>query len=490
MSSTHAGRLPAGVQSPRVALVPRAADSEVDDAAFLASSYGLTPDEWQETILEGWLGKRADGRWSSPRCGLAVPRQNGKNGVLEIRELHGLVVLGERFLHTAHEVKTARKAFMRLLSFFDNERHFPELREMVKEIRKTNGQEAVTLHNGGSVEFVARSKGSGRGFSVDVLVLDEAQELSEDALAALLPTISASDNPQTILTGTPPGPASVGEVFTRMRNAGLEGKDARLCWHEWSCEGEVDHDDRRLWAAANPALGIRLRHDTVSDERAAMDEETFGRERLGMWAKAGGATVIDMALWKHLGQIGSQVEDEPVAFALDISPDRSTSSIAVAGRCSDGTPQVEVVDNRRGTGWLVDRMQGLKERRNPIVILLDPSGPAGSLIPALAERGIEVEQVSGREMAQACGAFYDAVLESATLAGEEPRAPRIRHTDQPVLQAALAGARQRPLSDAWAWNRKTASSDITPLVAVTLALHGLTAYGQRVPNYDVLASVW
>ena len=85
---------------------------------------------------------------------------------------------------------------------------FPELNALVKEVRRTNGQEAIVLKNGGSVEFVARTKGSGRGYSVDVLVIDEAQELTEDQLAAMLPTISASSNPQILYTGTPPGPAS------------------------------------------------------------------------------------------------------------------------------------------------------------------------------------------------------------------------------------------------------------------------------------------
>src|SRR5690606_12832897 len=152
-----------GAQEPRVRLEPKHKVSDADDAVYLASSYGLVPDEWQETVLRGWLARAASDRWAAPRCGVAVPRQNGKNGILEMRELYGMVALGEKFLHTAHEVKTARKAFLRIASFFENERQYPELAALVKEIRKTNGQEAVVLTNGGQVEFIARSKGSGRG---------------------------------------------------------------------------------------------------------------------------------------------------------------------------------------------------------------------------------------------------------------------------------------------------------------------------------------
>src|SRR5699024_11968144 len=103
----------------------------------------------------------------------------------EILELYALTILGLRVLHTAHEVKTARKAFLRLASFFENDREHPDLAGMVKSIRKANGQEAIFLTNGGAVEFIARSQDSGSGFTVDVLVCDQAQEYSGEATSAI-----------------------------------------------------------------------------------------------------------------------------------------------------------------------------------------------------------------------------------------------------------------------------------------------------------------
>jgi phage terminase large subunit-like protein len=273
---------------PRVRRAPRAHSNEVDDAVFLSSSYGLTPDDWQEDALESWLGRKRDGRWAAATCGLAVPRQNGKNGAIEVRELFGMVELGEKFLHTAHEVKTARKAFRRIASFFENEREYPELAALAKEIRKTNGQEAIVLTNGGSVEFIARSRGSGRGFTVDVLVCDEAQELTNEELEALLPTISAapSGNPQVILTGTPPKPdRPQGEAFRAVRKAGEANTDARLAWTDFGVEdGPIpDVTDRQLWFAVNPALGSRLQVAEVERELGLMSPEGFAVERLGWW---------------------------------------------------------------------------------------------------------------------------------------------------------------------------------------------------------------
>src|SRR5690625_3365262 len=274
MNSTPAVLL--GSQEPRVRLEPRRSEkwTDGDDACFLASSYGLTPDPWQAMVVTAWLGRTQGGTLAAGRCGLAVPRQNGKNGVVEIVELFKMVVLGRRILHTAHEVKTARKAFLRLRGFFENERKWPELAALVLDIRQTNGQEAILLTNGGSVEFVARSRGSGRGFTVDDLVLDEAQELSDEQLEALLPTISAapSGDPQIMMLATPPPPNADGAPWRRMRAAGVDGKDRRLSWHEWSPERAPDPLDTQALlecaADTNPALGGRLQR---SDRKSVVE---------------------------------------------------------------------------------------------------------------------------------------------------------------------------------------------------------------------------
>ena len=146
--------------------------------------------------MSDWLRVRA-GRWASLDCGLSCPRQNGKNAILEVYELFVTVGLGRRVLHTAHEVKTGRKHFRRLRYFFgeraaDPGAEFQELNKLVREIRNVNGQEGIYLTNGGSIELVARSKSSGRGFTVDTLVCDEAQELTDDELQAINPSISAA----------------------------------------------------------------------------------------------------------------------------------------------------------------------------------------------------------------------------------------------------------------------------------------------------------
>jgi hypothetical protein len=153
---------------------------------------------------------------------------------------------------------------------------------------------------------------------------------------------------------------------------------------------------------------------------------------------------------------------DPASFAADVTPDRSAAAIAVAGARLDGLGHVEVVDHRPGAGWVVGRLVELADRWHPCAVVVDDTGPAGSLIAPLEAAGLEVVKPSTRARAAADSGFYDAVTDSQTL----------RYRPHPALDAAVAGAAKRPLGDAWAWARRGLSTDICPLVAVSLARWG------------------
>lgn len=458
-----------GCQQPRIRVGPKCHRNDVDDAVFLAGSYGLVADEWQRLVVKDWLGYGVNGKFSATRCGLSVARQNGKNGCLEIRELFGMVALGERILHTAHEVKTARKAFLRLASFFENRRKFPELAALVVAIRKTNGQEAIILTNGGSIEFVARSKGSARGFSVDLLVLDEAQDLGEEAFAALKPTISASANPQTIMTGTPPGPTSNGEIFTKARADALVGKGKRQSWIEWSPEDDANLDALLTWAATNPAFNTRLALETVEDERAdTPSDEIFARERLGRWSgKVGKPPVIDAALWDALVD-GGAVPEPGGVVGVDVAPMGAAAAVSYAWFDDAGIAHVKVLVNNNGSAnWVAAARESIKDQWSPSLEVFDSvvSSWVGSDVKSLPVREQKKIWATGpREMVQACS----QVLQGVTAGG-------FRHGGQAVLDASAYGATKRDIGfdGGWAFNRRALEHDLTPLISATLALYGL-----------------
>jgi hypothetical protein len=335
-------------------------------------------------------------------------------------------------------------------------------RKMKGPPRTAHGEEGFELKNGSRLRFVARSSGSGRGFTCDCLILDEAFNLSDNAMAALLPTLQARPNPQIWYTSSAGMQSS--ETLRKVRTRGRRG-DPRLRYFEWSCPEDADLDSPEAWAQANPALGYRLRMDGIASLRAAMNDDTFGREILGIWDEDNVQTMIDLRLWAELADPQSRPGNS-LTFAVDVKPDRTAAAIASAGKRADGRLHTKIVDHREGVDWLVDRLRILNEKYHPRAIALDPAGPAGSLIADLAEVNIEPVLVTGREMAQACGAFHADVLND-----------RIRHTGQEALTSALRQATTRNLGDAWAWDRRDSRGDICPLVAATLATHGFRLHG-------------
>ena len=432
----------------------------------------MVADDWQQLVLDDWLAVNR-GRWASLKCGLSVPRQNGKNAALEVRELFGMLGRGEKVLHTAHQVKTAQKHFRRLKHFFgkkvdDPTARFPELNARVVELRNVNGQEAIYLNNGASVEIVARSQGSGRGFTVDVIVCDEAQDMSDDDLEALLSTSSAGPlgDPQWIFTGTPPSPKANGEVFTRTRTDILDGKSRKACWHEWAAEVGDDLDDRRVWAKANPGLDSgRLLLDVIEAERTTFSDDGFARERLGMWAGTSSPAIIDAKSWSLIADASSMAIDR-LTLAVDVAPDRRVAAVSLAGQRADGRWHVELDEHRQGADWVPAWLEERSTRNQLHAVVLDEKSGLvekrnGRHFVVGTKIAVTLAAAEGRDMAIACAKFFDAVMSRA-----------VTHTDQPQLNVAVSVARKRPIGDAWAWNRRDANSDITPLVSCTLALWG------------------
>lgn len=490
-----------GIQEPTHSTVPPYAASSGSEVCDLMDLAGTKLDPWQRRILADGLGETADGKWAAFEVAMILARQNGKNVVFEARELGGLFLLGERLiLHTAHQYKTAIEAFRRIDEICTN---YDWFRRRVKRVVRTNGEEGIELTSGARLRFIARSKASGRGFTGDCLILDEAYELGGEEMSALLPALSARPNAQ-IWYGSSAGMQTsdqLGRVWRRLRKAQSSGiPDRSLAGFEWAaetctvfCRPDCDQHDRiedpAVWAKCNPGLGIMHANGTgltagfIANELSTMDPADFARERLSVGDypsdEAEQWSVIPEDLWKSLADEGSRPAD-PVAFAVEVGPDRRTSAIATAGMRSDGRLHVEVVEHQPGTDWVPGRLAELRQRWRPCAVVIDGGSHAGALIEPVEQMGVEVvKPFSARDAAQACSQFYDAVLQK-----------ELRHLGQGPLTAALAGAKTRQLGDAWAWDRKNAVVDISPLTACTLALWGFNRFGRRkTAPYDLVASV-
>ena len=237
-----------------------------------------TAQEWQVNLTKHIYAVNEDGLWTHTKFGYSLPRRNGKNEVVVIREMQGLQD-GEQILHTAHRTTTSHTAWERLCRLLDQA-------GIKYESLRATGRERVEIpETGGRVEFRTRTSTGGLGEGFDLLVIDEAQEYTADQESALKYVVTDSKNPQTIFCGTPPTPLSAGTVFVAYRNSTLSGKGENAGWAEWGIEDEVkDIRDIELWYRCNPSLGTIFTERSIRDE-IGEDELDFMIQRLGLWIK-------------------------------------------------------------------------------------------------------------------------------------------------------------------------------------------------------------
>jgi len=466
--------------NPRVMAVPPAPSSLGSRAVEFSRRVGLRLDPEQEMVLERSLGVRDDGRWQTFEVGINQPRQNGKGEILMARELFGLFELEERLLvHSAHEFKTSERHFMRMEAAI---RNCPDLYARLKRsnagrvvgFRYSHGDEAIELESGALIEFRSRTKGGMRGWDdVSFIAIDEAMIHREDSHSSMMPTVRASTaphGPQIWYAGSAVDQDTHehGVVWTRVRERGLAGNDPALAYFEWSLD--YDHpdevpdevaEDHDVWKLVNPAMVRgRVLVEQMERELASMSRRGFVVELLGVgdYPLTDGSAdrVISDEAWAEVLDERSVMLD-PIVIAFDVSP-RRRSSIASAGLNEQGRPMVELIAAREGTGWVTERLAQLYEKHDVEEILCDGFGPSVAIARRVDEVGITVRRIGSGEYAQACGLFADLV-------GER----ELRHLGQGELDAAVKGARTRPLVDRWAWSRSKSVSDVGPLVAASIA---------------------
>ncbi len=530
-----------GFQQPRIESVPAACSYELGEEAIgLAAANGLVLDDWQARALRSSMATRKDGHWAAFEVSIICPRQNGKNSILEARQLAGLFNIREALqIHTAHEFKAASEHFRRMQITIESN---PDLMRKVKRngIRTSHGEEAIELRpeptlifgsRGTQIRravaprlrFLARSRGSGRSFTAEAVYYDEAMILALEDVDASMPTMSAVPNPQMWFTGSAGFQDST--QLSAIRDRGIAGTDPDLAFFEWSCEWCPDlcpdrmapacrfgHDRRtspHSWARANPGMNIRITAEHIGRELIKMGEEGFDRERLGIgdWPTGEETWAViseykwDAAQWQGPGELP---RPQRIAVWVDITPDQSAACIAIAGllpqepavdgvlperACtleigSDGTWD----DHRAGVDWIIPRLKELKSRQRVAVIGVDPIGPGAELITAIENEPSLVnvlETCQLRDVCQAHAQFLRGL--GVPEPGAAAPAPTIVHRGQDHLRKAVAAGIQRDVGDGQhAWSRKNTTADISPLCAGTMAVWAARKFGR---GYNIMSSV-
>lgn len=451
-----------GSQVPRISSHPDYSLSVPGHAAIeLAQHAGQTLDSWQRYVLYRGLGQNDAGKWTSREVACIAPRQNGKGAIVEARQLAGLFVYKERLqVYTATRFQTAESQLRRIVGLCKGD---PELDKQCR-YWNSNTKKGIETRDGSTLLFLARTKDSLRGLTIDCLYVDEAYGLTDDEKAALGYTVSAVPNHQIWYFSTPPLSAAESQPLYKLRQRALDN-DPRLAYFDWGAEEGADLDDEGVYYQTNPALGIRIELDTVLSERASYPDEDFARERLGIWPSLASQHVIDPAQWAKLADKTSKRENLPFAAAVDVSPDR-TSYLAVAFRRPDGRMHVELAAANPGTGWVTDAIMALKAKSECVAIALDNLGPGRNLLQELEKAGLarsddperpkpgDLVVPTGGDAIAACLALVDGISSDA-----------IRHRDQPKLNVAVGSAKTK---DSGIWQRNTPNG--SALMAASLAM--------------------
>lgn len=474
--------------------IPPRTGSYGDEAIDLARMAGRELDAEQCLAVDAMLSYGRGGRWVALESAILEARQNGKTaGVLLPVVLFDLFLLDpDRIVWTAHLFRTSRDAFDDFCVCIETA---PVLSRRVKKISYGHGEESIELHNGATLEFLARSQGGGRGLGGKRVVFDEALILASASLDSLMPTLSARPDPQINYGSSAAKETS--EHLHALKDRGRAGGDPSLIWIEYCAPGGWDDpgceqdkcphfwgtdgctlDNEELWPLANHTIGKRITYAYVRSERRTLSPRGFGRERLGWHEELLSATgVIQERLWQSRKDVDS-VAVGRVGIGVDASPELRSLAVAMTGLREDGKRHWQILRHDGGAGWLVPYLAELRDSGldfGPIGV--DPSGPAGALISDLTAAGFEVEEISGRILVQAWGAFLQSVVEGTGW-----------HLGQHTLGQAIRDARHAPSGDVERFSRKRSSGDICPLVAVTLSDHVHRLHCSR--SYDLMQSFY
>lgn len=499
-----------GSETPRIFTAPLRKLTPATSLGFSAVQFAedlllmeLLP--WQKWLLIHALELLPDKSFRYRNVVVLVARQNGKSTLSQVLALWFLYVYGYKLvLGTAQDLDTAEEVWQGAVDLVeeldeDDNPVRPELLELLERVILVNGKKTLELKSGQRYKVKAANRRAGRGLSGDLILLDELREhQSWDSWAAVTKTTMARADAQVWALSNAGDAASLVLRYLRKMAHGaigdpdrlntsdepgsllpaldadelaLDASDDSLGIFEWSAPPGCSVTDRDGWAMANPAMGYTITERTIESACKTDPEWVFRTEVLCQWSDGSLEGPFPAGTWESCLDASSRIpENAPISACVDVSWDRSMAHIAFAGKhtCDDpeckgkhdGMLHIEVVASRAGTDWVKPWLEERIEAANITHLTVQQnSAPVSSILDELSGLKVKMKPWSGPEIGRACGGFYDLVREGA-----------LRHLQQPVLDVPAATAKVRPLGDAWAWDRKNSTTDVSPLVAVTAAV--------------------
>lgn len=405
------------------------------------------------------MAVNADGLWTHMKFGWSIPRRNGKSEILIMRAMYG-VSHGERVLYTAHRTTTSHNAWEKIIERLAKAGFIEG--EDFKTTKQFGLERIEWLDGDGIINFRTRSSKGGLGEGYDLLILDEAQEYTDDQESALKYVVTDSKNPQTLMCGTPPTAVSSGTVFQNFRANVLCGSAEDCGWAEWSVRALSNAHDPELWYQTNPSLGTILTERKIRSELGKdPDSVDDNIQRLGLWLRYNQKSAISKDEWQAVQTESAPKIQKDLFFGVKFARASGNVSLAVAVKTADDKIFVEAVDcrpTREGNAWIIPFL------RNPHVreIVIDGANGQTILEADIKDAGIKRKPILPK---------VAEVIEANALFEKNFFAGLICHADQPALEQIVSNCEHRAIGSGggFGYNSILEGADVSLLEAVTLA---------------------
>src|SRR3990167_1768763 len=318
------------------------------DVIDFAEEIGRPLDPWQRWLVIHAGELQANGLPRFRQILVLVARQNGKTELLVVMALFWLYIEGVRLvLGTSTNLDYARESWEKAVTLAESRK------TLAKEIpsngiRRTNGEQTLTLASGGRYKIAASNRKGGRSLTVDRLIMDELREHHDwSPYAAAKPATSAVADAQIFMISNAGDDKSI--VLNSLREQAMEGTDDSLGIFEWSSPDGAEPTDLDALAQANPNLGRRISVDSLMGD--AIRAKAAGGDQLATFLTENHCRhvsrlnpAIDTTAWAACTDVGSlEGERNRLAACLDISVDGQHATLYAAAQLEDGRVRVDPI---------------------------------------------------------------------------------------------------------------------------------------------------
>lgn len=456
---------------------------------------------WQKWLLIHGLELDETGLYKNRTNVVVVGRQNGKSLLMVVLALWHIYALDSRkVIATAQDLSRAEESWEDAVEWaMTNDELEPLIAGTGDRDRagvKRGHPKRLILDTGCEYRVASASRRGGRGFSGDLILMDELQEHQAwDSWAAVTKTTMARPKAQVWAFANAGDLQSVvlrhlrakahrdlgwpdGDGDREILDESDEGIAALLegvgqvgsGFFEWSASPQSARTDMAALAQANPAMNHT---DIVPDcvtERAlihALAEDpaaVFDKECRCIWVASSDGGPFPSESWAQTSDTAANVATgSSSSVCVEIDVDRTRTYLARATLDMQGKPVFGVWEDQPGTDWVIPFLKKHRSRFNGVVVRIGSRIPAASLAAEIEEAGLPFIKWQAAEVAAGHGQMFDALKDH-----------RIRHLPHPGMDsAATTAATKVGPEGGWVLDPLKSPTDTAPLMAAIGAVWGL-----------------